>query len=297
MNEIINRNSNISNFNYLTNIKNSIIDPLGENIIKDLKWLELGKEWGSAKFPVVISGEGSPLLCLHGFDSSFLEFRRIYPLLKNKYKIIIPDLLGFGFSPRISGINYCPDNIISNLTDLLNELNISNNLNILGASMGGSVAFSLTKKIQNDINKIILLSPAGLLGNPKRIPRPFNQIGAAFLGLPIIRKNLCRQAFACPDKSVGIKEEQIASLHLGCKGWRNSLACFARSGGFGGTYKYLNTVKTKTICGENDRILGRDELNKLEKIKNLNLVRLKNCGHLPHLDLPHLTHKIILDFF
>ena len=163
--------------------------------------------------------------------------------------------------------------------------------------MGGSVAFSLTKKIQNDINKMILLSPAGLLGNPKRIPRPFNQMGAAFLGLPILRKNLCRQAFAFPDKSVGIKEEQIASLHLGCKGWRNSLACFARSGGFGGTYKCLNTIKTKTICGENDRILGKNELNKLEKIKNLNLVRLKNCGHLPHVDLPHLTNKIIQDFF
>ncbi len=281
----------------MNNIKNSIIDPLGKSIIKDLKWVKLGNKWGSEKFPVVISGEGSPLLCLHGFDSSFLEFRRIYPLLKNKYKIIIPDLLGFGFTPRISGFYYSPDNIISNLTDLLNELKVSNNINILGASMGGSVAFSLTKKIQNDINKMILLSPAGLLGNPKRIPRPFNQMGAAFLGLPILRKNLCRQAFAFPDKSVGIKEEQIASLHLGCKGWRNSLACFARSGGFGGTYKCLNTIKTKTICGENDRILGKNELNKLEKIKNLNLVRLKNCGHLPHVDLPHLTNKIIQDFF
>ena len=162
--------------------------------------------------------------------------------------------------------------------------------------MGGSVAFSLTKKIKEDIDKIILLSPAGLFAKPKKIPRPFNQMGATFLGLPIVRKNLCRQAFAEPEQSVGIAEEQIASIHLGCKGWRNSLASFAKSGGFGETYEDFKDIEIKTICGKNDRILGIDELNKFQKINNLNLVKLKNCGHLPHLDLPQLTEKMIIDF-
>ncbi len=297
MNTPIKEDFNISNNNYLMNLKDSIIDPLGKNIAEDLKWLTLQGKWGSAEFPIVSYGEGPPLLCLHGFDSSFLEFRRIYPLLKNQFTLIIPDLLGFGFSPRIKNYHYSPDNIILNLVDLLNSLKISKKINILGASMGGSVALSLCKEIQNDIDKIMLLSPAGLFGTPKRIPRPFNQIGAAFLGLPIVRKNLCRQAFAFPNLSVGKEEEQIASLHLGCKGWRNSLASFARSGGFGGTYTNIKNIKTKTVCGENDRILGIQELEKLQKIKNLNLVKLKNCGHLPHLDLPQLTEKIIMDFF
>ena len=287
---------NSSNFNYLMKLKNSIIDPLGKNIAEDLQWIQLENKWGLSKFPVVIGGEGPPLLCLHGFDSSFLEFRRIYPLLKNKFKLIIPDLLGFGFSPRISSVNYNPENIIANLTDIIHKVKITKKINIIGASMGGSVAFSLTKKINDDIDKIILLSPAGLFSKPKKIPRPFNQMGAAFLGLPIVRKNLCRQAFASPDQSVGVAEEQIASIHLGCKGWRNSLACFAKSGGFGGTYENFSNIEIKTICGENDNILGIDELNKFQKINNLNLVKLKNCGHLPHLDLPQLTEKIIKDF-
>ena len=277
-------------------LKDSIIDPLGKNIAEDLHWLQLEKKWGLSKFPVVIGGEGPPLLCLHGFDSSFLEFRRIYPLLKNKFKLIIPDLLGFGFSPRISSINYNSENIIINLNDIIHKLKITQKINILGASMGGSVAFSLTKKIIKDIDKIILLSPAGLFAKPKKIPRPFNQMGATFLSLPIVRKNLCRQAFAEPEQSVGIAEEQIASIHLGCKGWRNSLASFAKSGGFGETYEDFKDIEIKTICGKNDRILGIDELNKFQKINNLNLVKLKNCGHLPHLDLPQLTEKMIIDF-
>ena len=285
-----------SNFNYLMNLKDSIIDPLGKEIAEDLNWIQLEKKWGSAKFPVVIAGDGPPLLCLHGFDSSFLEFRRVYPLLKNKFKLIIPDLLGFGFSPRLPGFNYNSETIIANLVELIHKLKISQKINIIGASMGGSVAFSLTKEIQENVDKIILLSPAGLFEKPKKIARPFNQIGAIFLSLPIVRKNLCRQAFASPDKSVGAAEEQIASIHLGCKGWRDSLACFAKSGGFGDTYKKFPNIKIKTICGENDRILGIEELNKFKNITNLNLVKLKNCGHLPHLDLPQLTEKMILDF-
>ncbi len=286
-----------SNYNYLNKVKDTIIDPLGRDILNDTQWIELNHKWGNAKFPVLISGIGDPILFLHGFDSSLLEFRRIYPYLKSHFQIIIPDLLGFGFSPRIFNDIYNPDNIILNLIDLVKELKISRRLKIVGASMGGSVALLLSKEIYMDIDKSILLSPAGLFGKSKSIPRPFNQIGAAFLGLPLVRKNLCRQAFAYPNKSVGIEEEQIASIHLGCDGWRNSLASFARSGGFGDSYKYLQNSPIKTVCGLNDRILGKDEINKLKNTKGLNFIGLKNCGHLPHLDLPQLTSKIIFDFF
>ena len=286
-----------SNYNYFNKVKNIIFDPLGRNILNETQWIELNQNWGDAKFPILISGVGDPILFLHGFDSSLLEFRRIYPYLKNHFQLIIPDLFGFGFSPRVFNNQYNPENIILNLIDLIKELKISKKLNLVGASMGGSAALLLSKEISKDINKIILLSPAGLFGDSKSIPRPFNQIGAAFLGLPLVRKNLCRQAFAYPDKSVGIEEEQIASIHLGCKGWRNSLASFANSGGFGSSYKYFQNHPVKTVCGLNDRILGKNELNKLRDTKSLNFLGLKNCGHLPHLDLPELTSKIIFDFF
>ena len=290
-------NVRFSNFNYLNKVRDTIFDPLGRDILNETQWVQLNHKWGNAKFPVVISGTGDPIIFLHGFDSSLLEFRRIFPSLKKNFQIIIPDLLGFGFSPRIFNNQYNPENIILNLKDLIKELNISKKLKIVGASMGGSAALLLSKQISKDIDKTLLLSPAGLFENAKSIPRPLNQLGAAFLGLPLVRKNLCRQAFAYPNKSVGIEEEQIASIHIGCDGWRNSLASFARSGGFGGSYEYLQNIPIKTVCGLNDRILGKNEINKLKETKELNFLGLKNCGHLPHLDLPELTSKIIFDFF
>ena len=298
MNKNIYYDFNNINIDYFDRIKISLQDPLGLKISKDVSWIKLNGKWNSLKFPVVIGGTGQPILFLHGFDSSFLEFRRIYPSLKNKFQLIIPDLLGFGFTPRIASNEYNPQKIISYLIDILDSLKIKKNkLMIVGASMGGSIAMNLANEIIDSIDKIILLSPAGLFGELKTIPFPFNQIGAAFLGLPQVRKNLCRQAFAYPDISVGSMEEQIASIHLGCPGWRNSLASFAKSGGFAGTYKYLPNIPIKTLCGENDRILGKKEINNIKKIDHLNFISLKNCGHLPHVDLPSLTSKIITDYF
>ena len=56
-----------------------------ESQYKSVKWIKLSKKWNYSKFPVVMGGNGQPVLCLHGFDSSFLEFRRIYPLLKSSW--------------------------------------------------------------------------------------------------------------------------------------------------------------------------------------------------------------------
>ena len=286
-----------SNIEFFDKAKISLIDPLGLYLANDVKWIKLNEKWNSMKFPVVVGGEGQPILLLHGFDSSFLEFRRIYQALKKNFQVVIPDLFGFGFSPRCATYEYTPQKIISHLVDVLETLHIKNNLKIVGASMGGSIALNLAFEIPNFIDKIILLSPAGLFGEPKNIPFPLNQIGASFLGLPQVRKSLCRQAFAYPNECVGEMEEQIASIHLGCKGWRNSLASFAKSGGFAGTHKYIQNIPIKTLCGENDRILGKKEIKNIRNIEKLNFVGLQNCGHLPHVDLPSLSSKIIQDYF
>jgi len=285
------------NIDFFNNAKMSLEDPLGVGISNDVKWIQLGEKWNFSKFPVVIGGAGEPILLLHGFDSSFLEFRRIYPHLKKKFQIIIPDLFGFGFTPRFANEKYSPSKIISHLIEIINVLKINKKLKIIGASMGGSAAIQLSNEIPDFIDKIILLSPAGLFGELKIIPFPLNQIGASFLGLPQVRKTLCRQAFAYPEKCVGKMEEQIASIHLGCNGWKNSLASFAKSGGFARTFKYINNIPIKTFIGENDRILGLKEINNIKSIKNLNCIGLKNCGHLPHIDLPLLSSKVIQDYF
>jgi len=82
LNKNIYSDFNKLNFDYFAKARNSLLDPLGLNISNDVKWIKLNEKWHSSEFPVVIGGTGQPILFLHGFDSSFLEFRRIYPFLK-----------------------------------------------------------------------------------------------------------------------------------------------------------------------------------------------------------------------
>ena len=104
MNKHIYDDLNKKNIDHFEKVKNSIQDPLGFQISKDVNWIKLSKKWNFSEFPVVICGEGAPILFLHGFDSSFLEFRRIYQFLKKNFQLIIPDLLGFVY-PRCAVIN------------------------------------------------------------------------------------------------------------------------------------------------------------------------------------------------
>ena len=119
------------NLEFFESSKLSLLDPLGLYLANDVKWIKLNQNWNSLEFPVAIGGKGQPILLLHGFDSSFLEFRRIYKSLKRNFQVVIPDLLGFGFSPRCATNEYNSSKIISYLVDLLKTLQIKENLNTL----------------------------------------------------------------------------------------------------------------------------------------------------------------------
>jgi pimeloyl-ACP methyl ester carboxylesterase len=56
------------------------------------------REAGSADLPV--------LLLLHGFPTSSFQYRELMPLLADRYRVIAPDLPGFGFTEVPAGRNY-----------------------------------------------------------------------------------------------------------------------------------------------------------------------------------------------
>jgi 2-hydroxymuconate-semialdehyde hydrolase len=44
------------------------------------------------------AGEGAAVLLLHGFPASSWEWRRLFPMLSTRFRVIAPDLLGYGDS-------------------------------------------------------------------------------------------------------------------------------------------------------------------------------------------------------
>lgn len=267
-----------------------LLDPQGRALAAAVQWWPL--EGLAGEWPVAVLGSGPPLLLLHGFDSSFLEFRRLAPLLAPHYQLFIPDLYGFGFSPRPLDGHYNPTAVLDHLERLLPAIGqrlapggaAGPGVGLIGASMGGSVAVALARRQPQQIQRLLLLAPAGLTGRPMPLPPLLDGLGVRFLGLPAVRRGLCRTAFADPDADVGPAELEIASLHLQAPRWALALAAFARSGGFAGCGTPLPPQPLAVLWGAQDRILRPPQKRAAQALLGERVLELEQCGHLPHID-------------
>ena len=243
---------------------------------------------------------GTPIVFIHGFDSSLLEFRRLIPLLAEKQSTWAIDLLGFGFSQRNLDIPLNTENLKTHLYHFWQTL-IQQPIILAGASMGGAAAIDFTLTYPEAVEKLILLDSAGLVKQPaigKFMFPPLDYFATEFLRSPKVRQSISETAYF--DKSfASLDARTCAALHLKCLNWNKSLIAFTKSGGYGSFVKEIANIKQETLIvwGKQDKILGTKGAGQFAKgIPNNKLVWIDNCGHVPHLEKPQLTAEAILNF-
>ncbi|NES05946.1 MAG: alpha/beta hydrolase [Okeania sp. SIO2F4] len=249
----------------------------------------------------VSKGEGvTPILLLHGFDSSIFEYRRLLPLLAAQNQTFAVDLLGFGFTDRLANLKINPGAIATHLYSFWESL-INQPVILVGASMGGAAAIDFTLTYPDVVKKLVLIDSAGMQNNPiisKFIFPPLDYFATEFLRRPQVRASISRSAYF--DKSFATLDANIcARLHLEMPGWNQALISFTKSGGYGNFKNKLPSLQQQTLIlwGENDRILGTGDAGKLKgAIANSKLIWIPNCGHVPHLEKAEVTANYILDF-
>ena len=89
-------------------------------------------------------GEGSPLLLLHGWPEFWLTWEPVMLRLSNRYRLIAPDLRGFGDSEKPNGPFGPADHAVDMLA-LLNALDIKR-AGIVGHDVGGAAMQPLARK-------------------------------------------------------------------------------------------------------------------------------------------------------
>ncbi|NET61206.1 MAG: alpha/beta hydrolase [Symploca sp. SIO2E6] len=243
---------------------------------------------------------GTPILLLHGFDSSVLEFRRLLPLLAAKNETWAVDLLGFGFTERLAGIAFNPATIKTHLYYFWKTL-IDQPVILVGASMGGAVAIDFVLDYPDSVQQLVLLDSAGYSAGPamgKFLFWPFDALAVEFLRLPQVRAKINQAAYV--NQNLVTPDARLcAALHLKVPGWHQALKAFTKSGGYGSFQAQLDQIEQPTLIlwGENDQILGTDDGYKFqEAITSSRLIWLKDCGHVPHLEQPQITAECVLEF-
>lgn len=251
----------------------------------------------------VQEGTGSPpLLLLHGFDSSVLEFRRLMPLLAQHHQTWAVDLLGFGFTERPDHLDVSPASIEAHLYSVWQTL-LQRPMVLVGASMGGAAAIAFTLAFPEAVEKLVLIDSAGYGGGPVLGRFLTDSVGywvtEQFLKKPSVRQKISEKAYF--NKTFASQDAQkCAALHLDCPNWSKSLISFTRSGGYRACKARLSEIQVPTLIlwGEGDRILGTKDAARFHRaIPQSKLLWVPDCGHVPHLEKPEFTANSILDFF
>lgn len=242
---------------------------------------------------------GTPILLLHGFDSSILEFRRILPLLAAQNETWAVDLLGFGFTDRLAGIPFSPNAIKTHLYYFWKTL-IQQPIILVGVSMGGAAAIDFTLAYPEIVQKLVLIDSAGFTSPPamgKFMFPPLDYLAAEFLRNLGVRSRISRDAYKNPTLACA-DALRCGALHLEMPNWRQALIAFTKSGGYGSFKDKLAQITQPTLIlwGDGDKILGTGDAEKFkEAIANSQLIWIADSGHVPHLEAPQITAQQILN--
>lgn len=108
------------------------------------------REAGSRTSPTIV--------LLHGFPSSSHMFRDLIPLLEDKFHIIAPDYIGFGYSdaPAVTAFQYTFDNLADYVEEFLFGVLALKKFSIYVQDYGAPVGYRIAYRHQDAIEGIIV---------------------------------------------------------------------------------------------------------------------------------------------
>jgi len=239
------------------------------------------------KFHFLESGEGQPIVILHGLMGGLSNFEGVLTFFPQKgYKVIIPELPVYS-QPLIK-------TSVKSLSDFLYAFiqhKKLNNVVLLGNSLGGHVGLLFAKNYPDIVKGLVLTGSSGLYENnmgdgyPKR--GDYNYIKskseAVFYDPKVATKEIVDEVF----KTVNDRNKLVRTLALAKSAIRHNMA------------KDLPQMKTPTalLWGRQDSVTPPNVAEEFERLlPDAELFWIDQCGHAPMMEHPDLFNEILLNW-
>ena len=239
-------------------------------------------------------GKGFPLVLVHGFLGSSKMWGPQIDFFKRNFRVITPDLPGFGKSTHIKS----HDSIISlaNLIlDCLKDKQI-NKFYLLGHSMGGMIVQEMAKIYGDKISKLICYSTGPIGEMPDRFETmDESRRNLKKIGLESTARNIAKTWFILSEKAKYFDLCIQAGKETSVDAVDNALIAMKE---YNGTNN-LKFIKNETliIWGEKDKSYNYKQIQTLkENISNSSLVIFKECAHNIHLEKIEEFNKTVQNF-
>jgi len=105
-----------------------------------------------------LESDGPPLVLVHGIGASYLSWQPVVELLAETYRVLVPDLIGFGFTPP-HGRKTTVRRNAEFLIDFV-ETMAADRVTLVGNSMGGLVSMLAAVDRPDTVERLILVNPA-----------------------------------------------------------------------------------------------------------------------------------------
>ena len=247
-------------------------------------------------------GEGDTLLLLHGFGANKDNWTRIAKHLTSNFRVIAPDLTGFGESSPDPEGDYSIMAQVMRVKAFAQFLGIGS-FHLGGSSMGGYIAGTYASIYPKDLKSLLLISPGGMVtsesselmrrmkeGEPNPLIAGSVEDYNRLLNFVFVKKPF----IPLPIKKLFI-QEAIEHQQLNgeiFKQLRNSIDATSLETSLKGL-----PVKTLIIWGAQDRVLHVSGAKILESIMpNARTEIMDAVGHAPMIEKPEGTAMLYLSF-
>lgn len=103
----------------------------------------------------------TPLVLIHGLGASAERWELVAPVLAKHFRVIAPDLIGFGLSDK-PVTDYTPEFFADFLEGFIEVLGIRNPA-LIGSSMGGHISVEYCSRDPDRAGRLVLVSPSGIM--------------------------------------------------------------------------------------------------------------------------------------
>lgn len=235
------------------------------------------------------------LVLVHGLGASAERWNKVIPIFAKNYRVLVPDLIGFGYSDKPL-VDYTPDFFSDFLKKFFNATNIDR-ANVVGSSMGGQISAEFTISNPQNVEKLILTSPSGVMDHST--PALDAYIMAALYPNEINAK----KAFELMEGSGEEVPEDVVNDFVERMKLPNAKLAFM-STILGLKNSKLVTSKLESITNPTLIIWGVDDpVIPIEnsdvfvsKIQGCRLFKIDKCGHTPYVQKPNIFSNKVLEF-
>lgn len=115
---------------------------------------------GGVRLRYRCTGEGTPILLLHGIGQSLEDWDEQHDRLSQKHAVYSLDLPGFGYSDRLPGAASLAG-LAGVLPAFLDAVGVTVPMAVIGNSLGGAVAMTLAAEHPDRVSSLVLANSAG----------------------------------------------------------------------------------------------------------------------------------------